>query len=694
MPVFHILRGKISYISLMKAISPRLLRRGLALAAGLAWMAAACAQLSLEAAEAQSKQPAGVRQLQALNFLAEHYASSSSGRTIYYAERAISRADALQAELQLSPKDDPDFSLPGILRCKADALNLLGRAYEQQGEARKALRSYRDAQGVAAALGYPEAEARAAEGMARSKGEASPSRLIQSAAEKIEKVGEWVEGKVAPPPPASNTTAVLENAAREAEAAGKYPQAIEYYEQALSLPAVARDSAHCQLLYVELARLHGLAGNASRRAHYEQLAGIAPPPGANRGSSPQPPPSTLAEAVKNELQIEAEYQSRRDAYLRESETLARQGRYRESLELLRKSSELERVIGELEKARELDSLLLRQSEQEKLVASEKLARTTQGAIFLGLALLLALVIALLAFRLLALRRRSLRQVAEAYDALNVAHEQLKSAQTQLVTSEKMASLGQLTAGIAHEINNPVNFISGNISPLRENISELAEVLEAYRQAALSPSPALLERAEALRRQVNLDLVRSEIGELLNGMEEGASRTAEIVRGLRTFARLDEDARKPVDLHLGLDSTLALLKGRLRQIEVLKDYGEIPEVEGYPGKLNQVFMNILDNAIQAMPGGGIVYIQTHLKEGCVEIRIRDTGNGMSEEVRRRIFEPFFTTKSVGEGTGLGLPISLGIVMQHQGNIEVHSQPGQGTEVIIRIPARQVPAPLPS
>jgi signal transduction histidine kinase len=245
----------------------------------------------------------------------------------------------------------------------------------------------------------------------------------------------------------------------------------------------------------------------------------------------------------------------------------------------------------------------------------------------------------------------------------------------------MASLGQLTAGIAHEINNPVNFITANIFPLRRNIEDLIQLLHAYRQAQ---SPQQVATAEALARQLDLPLLQQETSELLHGLQEGADRTAEIVSGLRIFARLDEDDLKTFDLHTGLDATLSLLKNRLTGIEVLRDYGTLPPIAGFPGKINQVFMNVLTNAIQAMPQGGIIYLQTQQDGEEAVIRIRDTGVGMNEMTRSRAFEPFFTTKDVGEGTGLGLSISLGIVTQHQGTITLQSLEGQGTEVEIRLP----------
>ncbi|MEO1807505.1 MAG: ATP-binding protein, partial [Bacteroidota bacterium] len=246
----------------------------------------------------------------------------------------------------------------------------------------------------------------------------------------------------------------------------------------------------------------------------------------------------------------------------------------------------------------------------------------------------------------------------------------------------------LTAGIAHEINNPINFISGNIHPLRNDVEDLMTLLKAYDEAV-----GKLEKAEAfaeiqsLKEELEIDYITEEIQELILGIDEGANRTTEIIKGLRNFARMDEEERKSYDVHQGIDSTLALLRNQAgHDIEIVKSYGDIGQIHAYPGKINQVFMNILSNGIQAMPDGGMLNIQTQPVKDGVEIRVRDTGMGMSEEVQKRIFEPFFTTKPVGEGTGLGMSISHGIIEQHEGTIEVSSIVGQGTEIMIYLPKK--------
>ena len=269
--------------------------------------------------------------------------------------------------------------------------------------------------------------------------------------------------------------------------------------------------------------------------------------------------------------------------------------------------------------------------------------------------------------------------------------QLKSAQQQLVQSEKMASLGQLTAGIAHEINNPINYVSGNINPLIRDIGEVQELLRMFNEwEEKDEAQAAFAAIKAYRDEIDADFLFEEIGMLLNGIRDGAKRTKEIVAGLRNFSRLDEEDFKLADVAEGLDSTLTLLQSRMKnRIEVHRNYGPLPPIECLPGKLNQVFMNVLTNAIQAISDKGNIYIDTRQQGKYAEIRIRDTGSGIPSAIQQRIFEPFFTTKDVGEGTGLGLSISFGIVEQHAGRIEVKSEPGEGSEFIISIPIKREP-----
>ncbi|MEM6764491.1 MAG: ATP-binding protein, partial [Bacteroidota bacterium] len=244
---------------------------------------------------------------------------------------------------------------------------------------------------------------------------------------------------------------------------------------------------------------------------------------------------------------------------------------------------------------------------------------------------------------------------------------------QLVQAEKMASLGQLTAGIAHEINNPINFVSGNVSPMKRDIQEIDQWIVKNCQGV---------RPEEIQETFE------EVYELLAGIEEGAGRTKDIVKGLRNFSRLDEDDKKVTDVHQGIESTLTLLTHRIPStLHIHKQYGDLPAISCYPGKLNQVFMNILTNALDATGEEGEIFIQTNWKgedKQLINVSFRDTGIGMTPHEREHLFDPFFTTKEVGKGTGLGMSIAYGIIQQHQGSIEVKSEKGKGSEFIISLP----------
>ncbi len=280
------------------------------------------------------------------------------------------------------------------------------------------------------------------------------------------------------------------------------------------------------------------------------------------------------------------------------------------------------------------------------------------------------------------------EIERKNEALERTMQQLKKTQSQLVQSEKMASLGQLTAGIAHEINNPVNFVSSNVNPLKRDLAEVYAVLSQYQRAiAKHGLMGKFSEVEEFKRKIDFPFLLEEIEKLLGGIEEGAHRTTEIVKGLRNFSRLDEEAKKLANINQSLEATLLVLKHQLKnRIEVAKEFGDLPEIWCYPGKLNQAFLNILSNAIQAIEGPGRITIKTSWDGEIVTISIKDTGRGITPEIKRRIFEPFFTTKAIGEGTGLGLAITFGIIEDHDGNIEVYSEPGKGSEFVITLPAK--------
>lgn len=271
---------------------------------------------------------------------------------------------------------------------------------------------------------------------------------------------------------------------------------------------------------------------------------------------------------------------------------------------------------------------------------------------------------------------------------------LKDAQTQLVEAEKMASLGQLTAGIAHEINNPINFVKSNIKPLNLDIEDVFGIVDMYNKLHDTKGPIAqqLQKINEKQEEIDLDFVKQEIKQLIKGIEDGAERTAEIVRGLRTFSRLDEGELKSANVHDGLNSTLILLRNSMpAYVRIEKKFSAQGNIECFPGKLNQVFMNILNNAIQAIEEKTekeaeewILISTLDIPGDKIQIHIKDSGIGMSEQVKRKIFEPFFTTKSVGVGTGLGMAIVFKIMEEHHGKIEVESEPGKGAEFILTLP----------
>jgi len=287
--------------------------------------------------------------------------------------------------------------------------------------------------------------------------------------------------------------------------------------------------------------------------------------------------------------------------------------------------------------------------------------------------------------------------------LSATLQELKSTQTQLIQAEKMSALGQLVAGIAHEINNPTNFIYGNLDHAEDYFNDLIELIELYQD--YYPSPG--EEIEKFMEEIELEYLTEDFSKVLHSMKIGASRIREIVKSLRTFSRLDEAEIKDVDIHEGIDSTLMILDNRLQQkkdrpeIQVIKEYGKLPPINCYAGQLNQVFMNLLTNAIDAIESKPIkndlnshssshswIKIVTKMKNAAeIEIAIADNGPGIPDEVKHRLFDPFFTTKPVGKGTGLGLSISYSIIVEkHGGQLEVNSTPGKGTEFIISIPVK--------
>lgn len=272
------------------------------------------------------------------------------------------------------------------------------------------------------------------------------------------------------------------------------------------------------------------------------------------------------------------------------------------------------------------------------------------------------------------------------ETLRQTLKQLQQTQTQLIQTEKMLSLGQMVAGIAHEINNPINFIYGNLTHVREYSTNLLELIERYQKSFLNPPQSIID----FINEIDLDFIRTDLTKMLASMKTGTNRIRNIILSLRNFSRLDESDKKAVDLHEGIDNTLLLLKHRCHSdIEIIRKYEDLPLLFCYPAQLNQVFMNIINNALDVLSESIIdrktIVIQTETNANFqVCIRIRDNGPGIAPEIRDRLFDPFFTTKPVGKGTGLGLAICYQIVTKHQGSIVVNSELGEGTEFAIYLP----------
>ncbi|BAU10442.1 integral membrane sensor signal transduction histidine kinase [Leptolyngbya sp. NIES-3755] len=283
------------------------------------------------------------------------------------------------------------------------------------------------------------------------------------------------------------------------------------------------------------------------------------------------------------------------------------------------------------------------------------------------------------------------RVDERTEKLSNALQSLQTAQAQMLQSEKMSSLGQMVAGIAHEINNPVTFISGNLSHANHYVNDLMELVALYQKHV----PETIEEIQNYLEDCDFEFVSTDLPKLLNSMQEGADRIQSIVLGLRNFSRLDEAQLKIVDLHEGLENTLLLLQHRLKhtskrqEIQIIRNFQNLPKIECYAGQLNQVFLNLIGNAIDALEMISdrpvMIWISTEATDSSAIVKIRDNGEGIPESVKSKIFDPFFTTKPVGQGTGLGLSIAYQIIVgQHHGALICTSEAGEGTEFTIEIP----------
>ncbi len=280
-----------------------------------------------------------------------------------------------------------------------------------------------------------------------------------------------------------------------------------------------------------------------------------------------------------------------------------------------------------------------------------------------------------------------QELEQSHQTVQNAYQELKEAQVQLIQSEKMASLGQLVAGIAHEIKNPLNFIYGNTEFLRQYIADLQKLIGQL-EGQIPRQGAERRQLEHFKEQINYDFLLQDLETLIRNFEEGAKRIHAIIGDLRTFSRLDTDQLRSVDIHEPIGLALNLLRNQYRdRIRIHKDFTDLPPLECDPGKISQVVMNLLVNACHAITGQGDIWVRTLRKNGLAVIEIEDNGSGIASKHMGKIFEPFFTTKPVGKGTGLGLSISYGIIQQHKGSIRAESSAGRGSKFIVELPLRE-------
>ena len=338
-------------------------------------------------------------------------------------------------------------------------------------------------------------------------------------------------------------------------------------------------------------------------------------------------------------------------------------------------------------------------EQDSIIEKQK-----QNLLLLGLVVFLSLVVLVLILiglrynlkkrRALSAQKVEIEKVNSKLEASNKSLysiiAQLKETQSQLVSSEKMASLGVLTAGIAHEINNPVNFIYTGINSLKKDYNDVRLFLQTLRPT-LEQQPLNEEKQELHELWTDLDLETTLeiIDQTMEDIAIGAELTTDIVRGLRDFSRIDKDAQQWADVHEGINSALLLLRNKFKnRIQVVKEFQQIPKIECYPGKLNQAFLNILSNAIDAISDSGTIWVRTRIEDDALVVEIEDTGEGIRPENLQKIFDPFFTTKVVGQGVGLGLSITFGIIKDHGGSIDVKSVLHKGSIFKISLPIETI------
>lgn len=658
--------------------------------------------------EARFRSSSGLARVQLANQLASQKLEKSPGLAIRYASQALDEVKKIEQDMKAARRnpdlleEDQEVYIPsGILtRAEANSNNLLGRAYRKQNDRKKAIEHFRRGYRFSRRAGYREGESLAESQLRALDAGLGLGNLLD---ESLKSTGVRSTVKDAT---AEINVKYLESVAASNEEKGRFQMAIDNYSKTIRFYQDLDDSLKLAEIYARIASLQNELGETQKALVYydlsDKMQGV-------KTINTVLLDKSLQELESARLALEAEMMSDStqailfpdedwlvvnppnidpdfeqspeflESYERLREQLVRVKENRQTDSLVRAIliQEQKDKIANLQRDREVQLLKMEQTEAEI-----QRREAIQYALIAGLVLILILAGVLIA--LFVIKRRSHNRLAKAYKKLDTAHEQLKATQIQLVEAEKMASLGQLTAGIAHEINNPLNFISGNIPPLKRDIDDLMQVIGAYEKAGSDIEQ--LKEANRIGDELEVEFVREEIDFLLQGMQEGANRTAEIVQGLKDFSRMGEDMPKPFSLHEGINHTLVLLKPDYEsRITIEKQYAEnLPEPVGLAGKINQVLVNVLNNAIESISGTGTITIETRAEKEFVRISIRDTGRGMGPEISKKAFDPFFTTKDVGQGKGLGLAICHGIIQRHQGDIRLDSRPGRGTLVEIELP----------
>ncbi len=348
-------------------------------------------------------------------------------------------------------------------------------------------------------------------------------------------------------------------------------------------------------------------------------------------------------------------------------------------------------------ATEIDSRNIVLNQQKEIIRNQK--QLIILAITSGVLLLLVVLSGIGSYRSKIKKNQILSKQKEEIERINLELEKSNSdlneiikklgeTQSQLVSAEKMASLGVLTAGIAHEINNPVNFIYTGINSLRKDYNEFININKRINEVIVEfGNKELIDNIHKVKAKYDLEELMEIISQTLEDIKIGSERTADIIKGLRNFSRLDKDKMQLFDIHEGIESALLLLRNKFKNhITIEKNYEQLPKIECYPGKLNQAFLNILSNSIDAIEKEGVIYITTRMAGDFVQIVFKDTGKGIPSDIIEKIFDPFFTTKSVGGGIGLGLSITYGIIQEHKGKINVESDIKSGTVFTISLPCK--------